>query len=101
MSIFSLYLEWTREESVLEGIVESLSCRKLKPAEEEVEGGGSTDRGKYSCGSFYKVKIDVRSEREKRTGLGDPVNMKREWHLQGLSFRFIEVARAFISVRNR
>ena len=48
----------------------------------------------------YKVEI-VRSERVKRIGLGDSEIKEREQHLEGFSFRFIEVARVFISVRSR
>ena len=55
---------------------------------------------RYLCGLLYKVEI-VRSERVKRIGLRDPEIMEREEHLEGLSFRFIEVARVSISVRSR
>ena len=48
----------------------------------------------------YNVDM-VRSERVKQIGLGDPEIMEREQHLEGLTFRFIEVARVFISVRSR
>ena len=43
-------------------------------------------------GSSYKVEI-VKSERVKQIALGDPEIMEREQHLEGLTFRFIEVAR--------
>ena len=54
---------------------------------------------RYLWSFSYKVEI-VRSERVKRIGLGDPEIMEREQHLKGLSVRFIEVARVFISVRS-
>ena len=48
----------------------------------------------------YKVKI-VGSEKVERIGLDYAEIKEREQHLEGLSFRFIEVGRVFFSVRSR
>ena len=59
------------------------------------------DRAKaFLWGSSCKVQI-VKSGRVKRIGLGDPEIMQREQHLEGLSFRFVEGAIVFVSVRSR
>ena len=54
---------------------------------------------RYLWGLSYKVEI-VRSARIKRIALCGPEIMERKLHLEGLSFKLIEVARVFISVKS-
>ena len=81
---------------MLERIEESWSHRKLKPAR-----GMSKDRAKILMGYVIsRLDCQVRKSKTNSCRSGDPDIMEREQHLEGLSFRFIEVARVFISVRS-
>ena len=55
---------------------------------------------RYSCGLSNNVEIGV-SGIVKRIGLAEPETIEREDHLDGFSFRFIEVVRAFRRVIRR